>query len=431
MGIKNEFITAGTGATELQDSLLISCPGQGGLVFLGNGDGRILTQQPATGIHWSDAVLLSACQDDGGRELWVVENGLPQKVRLSEDALDIHDVFMHENRIYIAATEQNSVICLSSKLEQIDSWGLPGENDSSHLNSVTFYEGRLLASIFGRFDTNRQYKDGTVGLGEVIDIRSGDVFLDGLSQPHSLTVDGELLYLCSSEDKQLRIYKGQSLVEKVDLPGYTRGIGVGREKLYIGISRSRNIEESAHSLPGGAVAILDKESMQLDGMVPITLQEIYDIRVVPEQDNLFGLASESLHRSITGLKDARMEIEGLADLTRNLQAELGTTQAALGTTQAELGTTQAELGTTQAELGTTQAELGTTQAELGTTQAELGTTQAELGTTQAALGTAQAELGAARAELSRIQAELSLVLNSRSWAITKPLRAANRIFGQR
>ena len=403
MDIKYEFITDETGAAELQDSLLISCPGQGGLVFLGNGDSRILTQQPATGIYWSDSALLSACQDDGGRELWVVENGIPQKVRLSEDAMDIHDVFMHQNQIYIAATEQNSVICLSSKLEQIDSWGLPGENDSSHLNSITFYEGRLLASIFGRFDTNRQYKDGTAGLGEVIDIRSGDVFLGGLSQPHSLTVDGELLYLCSSEDKQLRVYKGQSLVEKVVLPGYTRGIGVGRKKLYIGISRSRNIEESAHLLSGGAVAIIDKESMQLEGMIPISLQEIYDIRVMPEQDNLFGLASESLQRSIADLKDSRKEIEGLADLTRDLQAELGTTQAALGTTQAELGTTQAALGTTQAELDTTRATLGTTQAELG----------------------------AVRAELSSIQGELSLVLNSRSWAITKPLRAVNCIFRQR
>ena len=66
MGIKHEFITAGAGATKLRDSLLISCPGQGGLVFLGNGDGSILTPQPATGIHWSDSALLSACQDDRG-----------------------------------------------------------------------------------------------------------------------------------------------------------------------------------------------------------------------------------------------------------------------------------------------------------------------------------------------------------------------------
>jgi len=343
MNMNRTPTTGDSGSPRFKDSLLVSCPGEGGLIFVGPAGCRTLSEQPATGLYWSDPLLLSGCQDDGGRELWVVKEGTPKKLQLSEDAMDIHDVYVHEDRIYIAATEQNSVICFTMDLEKVESWDLPGEHDSSHLNSVVFYEGRILASVFGRFHTNRQYKEGTAGLGQVIDVRSGETYLDGLSQPHSLTVDGDLLYLCSSEDKQLRVYKGKTLIDTVDLPGYARGIGVSDSTLYIGISRSRNIADSAHSMSTGAIVPVDKKTMQPSQLYSIDLPEIYDIRVVPKQNQLFMLTAEILNETITELKAARTELKAargekdyLAINTNKLEEEIDATKIALSANQAQL-----------------------------------------------------------------------------------------------
>ena len=261
----------------------------GGLVYLEGQSQVVISTKISTGICFGKTGLVWALQDNGGRFLVESRNGLARMVEISSNPLDIHDVLIDEDQVYIAATQNNEVVCLDKNYSRIENWRLPGEEDSAHLNSIAIYQGKLIASVFGSFTRHREYKDGTIGLGKIFNVRTGETLIDGLSQPHSLTVVDNFLYFCSSQEKKLYVYDGERIVNTVLLPGYTRGVAIGVNCIYVGISLSRNIENELHELTGGAIAILDKNSMKCIGIKQIPFREVYDIRIVPRHIELLSL----------------------------------------------------------------------------------------------------------------------------------------------
>jgi uncharacterized protein (TIGR03032 family) len=275
---------------EVPDALLVSCPNGGGLVYLFGNKSLIISHESASGISLNNGELIWVCQSDDARKLKKVNDNELMIVELSSERLDLHDVLADDCNIYLAVTETNEVIRFDKEFNVLERWKLPGEPDSCHLNCIALHHGRLIASIFGRFDSYRGYKGQTRGAGQVIDVRSGEIIIDGLSQPHSLVIDNDLLYLCNSEEKELCIYDEYELVRRLALPGYTRGIAIGNNYLYIGLSLSRNIESDQNSLDRAAIAILSRSTMELAGFTQLPFTEIYDIRIVPDHINLFGIA---------------------------------------------------------------------------------------------------------------------------------------------
>lgn len=263
----------------LDDTLIISCPGSnGGLLIATGGATTRLSWRPSTGLFVGEDRLLLARQDEGGKVIKVLRAGTSSEKSLSDTSLDLHDVFVRGGKTYVAATEQNSILCFDENWNRTTSWSLPGEHDSAHLNSVVFLGDRLLVSVFGRFERHRQYKEGTVGRGEVIDIVSGETFISGLSQPHSLTIVNDLLSVCNSEMQEVRFYQGNKLTNVVTVPGYARGLAAGREKIYVGLSKSRNVDASEAN--GGRIAVIDRASLTLQTTIDVPVDEIYDIRVI-------------------------------------------------------------------------------------------------------------------------------------------------------
>lgn len=271
-----------------KDTLLISCPGgDGGLFMLKGATCVRLSPRATTGLFVSDGRLLMAYQGAGGKSLRVIAEDRAEEILLDANPLDLHDVLFVDGKIYVVGTETNSVICFDQGFQKLESWGLPGENDASHINSVAVYQGKLLASIFGRFRHHREYKLGTMGRGEVVDIKTGETFIGGLSQPHSLTVVGDLLYLCSSEEGKLMIYRGSQVVGEVALSGYARGLAVSDDSLYVGISLSRNAENYPNYSGSSVVMVLDKDDQKLIRSMPLPCSEIYDIRIVNDVCGIF------------------------------------------------------------------------------------------------------------------------------------------------
>lgn len=265
----------------IRDTLLVSCPGATGGLFVVHGrmNARV-SSRPITGICVGDGQLVYAYQDNGGQGIKVIIDGLAEERLLADEPLDLHDLLIAGDHLYAAVTESNRVACFDKNLNNIVSWTLPGEHDSAHLNSVTMYQGELLASVFGRFHRHRQYKEGTQGLGEVINIQSEQTFIGGLSQPHSLTVVDDLLYLCNSEARELRIYRGQELLQEIPVAGYARGLAVGEKYLYVGISRSRNAPAGGQTGDNAAIAVIDRATLRIDELFQLPTQEIYDIRII-------------------------------------------------------------------------------------------------------------------------------------------------------
>ena len=290
---------------ELLDQLLVSSPGEGGITYFNGIEQSIISIRPTTGLVVDGNRIIFAYQDNGGNILRVVDKEKSKNIELSSGMLDLHDVYFYQDTIYVVATENNEVIHYDKNFKVINRWKLIGEHDSAHINSITIYNGRLIASIFGRFNFNREYKKDTKGRGQVIDVITGNTVIDGLSQPHSLRVANNLLYLCNSEEKELHIYEGFKLKFKMSFSGYTRGIGFGNKKIYVGISSSRNIDRNGEKPDFGYIAVIDNVSMKVENTISIPFREIYDITVVTnnldkvfyeERDNQF-LECVNLRRS--------------------------------------------------------------------------------------------------------------------------------------
>lgn len=267
----------------IQDTLLISCPGDTGGLFIANGKASArLTYRPTTGLFVGEDELLFSYQDRGGKSIRAYRDGRAFEWDISTTPMDLHDLKILDGHLYAVNTEDNNIVRLDTYFKSLKTWPLPWETekDSAHLNSVTLYRNRLLGSVFGRFTRHRQYKEGTAGLGEVVDLETGETFISGLSQPHSLTVHDGLLYLCSSEDSELRIYDGNQLQKKIRLPGYTRGLAITEDTIYVGMSASRNSESASSGLGTATIAIIDRETFSHSNSLGIGCREIYDIRVM-------------------------------------------------------------------------------------------------------------------------------------------------------
>ncbi len=367
--------------------------------------------------------MIVAYQEDDGKSLRVIRRAGTEEVMLSEDRLDLHDVLALENKVYVVATETNSVVMLDPHLVQIDSWRLPGENDAAHLNSVAFYDGKLLASAFGRFEHHREYKNGTVGCGIVIDIQTGETYLDGLSQPHSLTVIDDLLYLCNSEERQLRIYRGKKLLQRVDLPGYTRGIAFSAGYLYVGLSLSRNAQSVDDRQVSAAIVVLDRETLRQEEYFSIPSREIYDIRLLDISAAMLPYLltdsvaenqkmAESLALYRRGYEAYERYNEPYKAMLMQANAQLDQTSKELSLAQEMLNLTKDALSQSRGELDQASKELSQTKEMLNLTKKVLSQSRAEQELTGKALNQSKMELDEVRADLERVCAELEV-----SWSV--------------
>ncbi|MEO6365893.1 MAG: DUF4915 domain-containing protein [Luteimonas sp.] len=286
------------------ERLLVSSPNGGG-VFLLDGTGAVerLSHLDTTGMAVAGPLLVWAEQSRGGRRLRRIEHGQWTRHALGESPLDLHDVIAHGQCFYAALTEDNAVVKLDRDFGEIARWSLPGEPDSVHLNSIAFHEGRLLATIFGRFDAHRGYKGHTSGAGEVIDVASGRTLIGGLSQPHSLVSREGALWLCDSEAGALKCYRNFELAHVVQLGGYARGLAFGRDTVHVGLSRSRNADDAA--IGSAQVLVLDLETLQQRGEIALPVDEIYEILVL-EQD-MPGLQAAALREAHADFDEAAAE----------------------------------------------------------------------------------------------------------------------------
>ena len=270
----------------IHDPLFITSPNGGGLLYAHRHLLIPLTDEDATGLAPMADGLLWCVQTAAEPLLREVRQGEFKAVEVAKSPMDLHDVLVHPTGTYVVFTETNQVARLDDAYRVQEIWRFGEQPDSAHVNCIAVYDGRLVASMFGSFATHRGYKGETRRAGKVVDVRTGETLIDGLSQPHSLVVVDEHLWLCSSEDRAVHVYdRNFQLERQISLPGYTRGLAVGQDSVYVGISRSRNIVAGeVGQFESAVVAVLDRQSLDVFGYLPIPWNEIYDIRLAPAPD---------------------------------------------------------------------------------------------------------------------------------------------------
>ena len=325
---------------KIQESLLVSSPGNpgdGGLFYYDGGECIRLSELSTTGLFVDESHLVCGYQADGGNKILFVKDNDAKVRSLSESSIDVHDILIEDGDMYIVATETNEVVRLDESLAVKERWVLPGEVDAKHINSLTFYQGKLIASMFGEFEDHRGYKGTTKGAGLVIDVRTGEVLIRGLSQPHSLTIaDNNNLLLCSSEEMELHEYKDFELLRKLSLPAYTRGVCLIGDKLYVGLSQSRNIDKELYSTRTCGIAVVDSLAFTLEEIIEVPLLEIYDIKKACSKRLIMGGILAEKEYFYDGVEVAENELNQAKHELNQAKGELNQAKGELNKAKDEL-----------------------------------------------------------------------------------------------
>jgi hypothetical protein len=268
------------------DNILISSSNRGGLFLYREEQVYEIDRYATTGLSVRNKEMLRAFHP---RQLVLYGDGLGRALGLGDSAEydDVHDVLLMDGFVYLVDTAGNSIIKLDESGKEIDKWSFEGESDSWHINCLISWNGRLLFSAFGQFSQHREYKGKTSKAGFVQDLHSKERLLTGLSQPHSLTRYGDNLLLANSECKEvIEVDSRFDIVRRVGFDGYTRGICVGENHIYVGLSRSRNIDNAKSS--DAELVVLSKDCWRELGRIPLPVEEVYCLLRV-ENDGLLNM----------------------------------------------------------------------------------------------------------------------------------------------
>jgi hypothetical protein len=203
-----------------------------------------------------------------GSKLFLVTQSIPprlvqlnsryelEKVWELKHVADGHSVVVADTKAYIASTGNDRIVEVDLKtgIETILWKHGDANSDTVHVNSLLYRKGRLLATMFGaKQDSWKSAKDGMV-----YDITGGKVYHAPIHHPHSLCRvvhpawglafwrnklrrTKKKHYYCESWARTICTTAGDRLV--VD-KGYTRGLAVTDDHLFVGLSKSRKVSKS-------------------------------------------------------------------------------------------------------------------------------------------------------------------------------------------
>jgi O-antigen biosynthesis protein len=421
----------------LFSNLLVSAPNGGGLFYINNGEVKKLDSFNTVGLFATSRNFYRAIQPDA---VWAYGATPFQITDESVSLGDVHDVLEFEDHLYVVGTTGNEVIKLDSHGIERDRWRFPGEEDSRHVNCLGVWNGRVVYSAFGEFSQHRGYKGMSDGEGFVEDLFSGKRLISGLSQPHTPVGHGANLLIANSERSELREYAPDGQLLKVKtLPGYTRGISVTSEAIYVGMSKSRNLD--GNGLTSAVLIALDPSSWDELGRVALPSSEIYSVVSITDDAELLWAVSEltshaslKLEQRITQLQDDAAR-EHVASMQRREYID-AINQVVRGRLEENLTDSKNDKKKLEDVVNSerslsTQAQsdeldgLVSAKRMIEVLENQERFAQGRVRQLEGLNEESEARSRASLERLLEVEATLTAVMNSRTWRWTEPVRRAN------
>jgi uncharacterized protein DUF4915 len=260
--------------------IAVSCLDEGLMVLDGDRVEQI-DRLPTTGLARSGSRIARARFDPAetaatGELLLYGPSGFDRRLPVAGLA-DPHDLAWDGELLVAVSTLGNAVFWIDPQGHVVRRWQPRGSGDCRHLNGVAVQKGRVLVTAFGRFARHREWavrpRDGA---GILLDAASDTVVAGGFSSPHSPRVVEDRLLVCDSGHSDLLVLKPSGRVERrIRLSGWTRGIAVAGDHVYVGESVRRR--EAGF----GTVAVLTREGLDLVDRVQLPVREVYDLLALP------------------------------------------------------------------------------------------------------------------------------------------------------
>ena len=265
--------------------LLASCLGDdtGGGVFAFNGCSveRVDTLS-TTGMFYTGEKLLRVLWSDDhpvGEVLVYDQSGVQRYYRV-DGVSSVHDVALDQDCLLLVSTGTNRLVWLNAAGELAREWKAPGDGDAWHLNSVFRHNGELYVSAFGRFENHREWaENGNQNSGIIFNLKDQVDLFAGLSRPHNPRwLDGAWTVCNSGTRDVLELGRGGSVVRRVHLDGWTRGLAVCDLFIFVGESGNRH---DSHPPGHASIVVVDRQTWRPLGRLSLPSREIYDLVLVP------------------------------------------------------------------------------------------------------------------------------------------------------
>lgn len=210
-----------------------------------------------TGICRHHDLLIMGIQEGAGHRLIVVDPDTWDVVSAyaSDNIRDVHSLVVHDTHVLVVSSGNNAIFRLTFAGNRIVGdelyWRYPetsATDDDVHLNCLTVYAGRLIACCFNHRTPEGHWAQQD---GRVFDVLTGETLLAGLGQPHTAYAAGTHLYVC--ESRTGKMFAGAEADngwawQEITGRGYTRGVLKAGDRVFLGISSSRQFSR-IHNTP--------------------------------------------------------------------------------------------------------------------------------------------------------------------------------------
>lgn len=272
--------------TTVTENLLVTSCNPGGLFVIETGKLYQIDSLQSCGLWFESGKIYRGIQDQRFLEVRAYDRSGNQHVLVNLDTCDVHDVRIVDDQLMAISTSSNEIVSITQDGCIKDRITFPGSGDAWHINCFGSWDNRLVVSAFGnQFFYHREWKGKTIREGIVFDLESKEVLLSELSQPHSprQTADGTI-YVCDSQAHKLLKISKTNEKEELHFPEYyTRGLAFGDNSIYLGLSLSRNLDNSSTAKSGG-IAIIDKSNLSNYTILSIPIIEVYEVmKLNPEE----------------------------------------------------------------------------------------------------------------------------------------------------
>lgn len=171
---------------------------------------------------------------------------LPQNIHFTAD-IDIHEMEYCNNELYFINTKFSCLCIKESNSSFKPIWKPPFITllqpiDKCHLNGFCTRDGEpRYVTALGETDEPLGWRSNKANGGILMDIKTNEILVKGLSMPHSPRWHQEKLWVLESGKGTLSYYdfKKKKLTEVVSLPGFTRGLQMVGDFAFIGLSKVR------------------------------------------------------------------------------------------------------------------------------------------------------------------------------------------------
>jgi acetolactate synthase-1/2/3 large subunit len=228
-------------------------------------------------------VLSSPSEANASGDFIVYDTSGVVVYRRVDGLADSHGLVWDGTSFIVPCSFTNEIFWLSPAGETVRVWRAPGEGDAWHINGLNVRDGRLYASAFGKFATHRGWaKKMGERSGIIFDVETQDQVVSDLACPHDpVYLDGGWLVCDSYTSRLLFIDEAtQTIKREAKLTGWSRGVAVSRDHIFVGVSGERHGDKSK-STNRARVTVVNRATFAIVGEIVLPCEEITTLALVP------------------------------------------------------------------------------------------------------------------------------------------------------